>query len=142
MKLGVPVKSQEGIVAYGASVNAKKGYVASVGTDRVAKWKLEFDLPGTEVVKYESDSLPTIAGSESFYIYNTSIQENNFVVVSYTPSGQLNWGTVVSLNKKPVDFKFDDLTQELTILLYPEEQLPLDSDELGYVVIDRTGNAR
>ena len=26
--------------------------------------------------------------------------------------------------------------------LYPEEQLPLDSDELGYVVIDRTGNAR
>lgn len=142
MTMNVPVKTPEEIVAYGADLNAKKGFVASFGADRVVKWKLEFELPGTEIINYESDSIPTIAGSESFYVYNSSIQENNFVVVSYTSSGTLNWGTVVSLNKKPVDFKFDDLTQELTILLYPEEQLPLDSDELGYVVIDRTGNAR
>ncbi len=142
MTMNVPVKTPEEIVAYGADLNAKKGYVASFGADRVVKWKIEFDLPGTEIINYESDSIPTIAGSESFYVYNSSLQENNFVVVSYTPTGMLNWGTVVSLNKKPVDFKFDDLTQELTILLYPEEQLPLDSDELGYVVIDRTGNAR
>lgn len=142
MTMGVPVKAPEEIVAYGADLSEKKGYVVSFGPDRLSKWKLEFDLPGSEAVQYESDSLPTISGSESFYIYNTASTENNFVVVSYTPSGQLNWGTVVTVSKKPVDFKFDDLTQELTILLYPEEQLPLDSDELGYVVIDRTGNAR
>ncbi|WP_420318340.1 hypothetical protein [Ekhidna sp.] len=142
MTLGVPVKTPNEIVIYGANLNDKKGYVASFGPDRVAKWKLEFDLPGAETIQYESDSIPTIKGSESFYIYNTSVEENNFVVVSYTPDGQLNWGTVVTISKKPVDFKFDDLTQELTILLYPEEELPLDSDELGYVVIDRTGNAR
>ncbi len=142
LTINVPVKTPEEIVAYGANLNAKKGFVAAFGPDRVTKWKLEFDLPGTDVGSFESDSIPTIAGSESFYIYNTAIQENNFVVVSYTSDGRLNWGTVVSINKKPVDFKFDDLTQELTILLYPEEQLPLDSDELGYVVIDRTGNAR
>ncbi|MEO9485387.1 MAG: hypothetical protein ABJG47_18150 [Ekhidna sp.] len=142
MTMNVPVKSPEEVVAYGADLNAKKGFIASFGPDRIVKWKLEFDLPGVEAVNYASDSIPTIAGSESFYIYNSSIQENNFVVVSYTPDGRLNWGTVVSINKEPVDFKFDDLTQELTILLYPEEQLPLDSDELGYVVIDRTGNAR
>lgn len=142
MTMGVPVKTPEEIVAYGADLNNKKGYVISFGPDRVSKWKLEFELPGTEAVRYESDSIPTVAGSESFYIYNKSSEENNFVVVSYTPSGQLNWGTVVTISKEPVDFKFDDLTQELTILLYPEEQLPLDSDELGYVVIDRTGNAR
>jgi hypothetical protein len=142
MTMGVPVKTPEEIVAYGADLNNKTGYVASFGPDRVSKWKLEFELPGTEAVRYESDSIPTIAGSESFYIYNKSSDENNFVVVSYTSSGQLNWGTVVTISKEPVDFKFDELTQELTILLYPEEQLPLDSDELGYVVIDRTGNAR
>ncbi|MEP0986934.1 hypothetical protein [Ekhidna sp.] len=142
MTLGVPVKTPEEIVAFGADLEAKKGYVLSFGPDRLSKWKLEFDLPGTEAVQYESDSLPTISGAESFYIYNTSAVENNFVVVSYTATGQLNWGTVVTISKKPVDFKFDDLTQELTILLYPEEQLPLESDELGYVVIDRTGNAR
>ncbi len=142
MTMNVPIKTPEEVVAYGADLNSKKGFVASFGPDRVAKWKLEFELPGTEVVNYASDSIPTIAGSNSFYVYNASIQENNFVVVSYTPNGQLNWGTVVTINKEPVDFKFDDLTQELTILLYPEEQLPLDSDELGYVVIDRTGNAR
>lgn len=142
MTMNVPVKSPEEIVAYGADINTSKGYVASFGPDRVVKWKLDFDLPGTEVGSFESDSIPTIAGSESFYIYNTASQENNFVVVSYTPDGRLNWGTVVTINKRPVDFKFDDLTQELTILLYPEAELPLDSDELGYVVIDRTGNAR
>ncbi len=142
MTLDVPVKTAEEVVVYGANLKTKKGYVASFGPDRIAKWKLDFDLPGAEAVQYESDSLPTIQGSESFYIHNTSASENNFVVVSYTPTGQLNWGTVVTVSKKPVDFKFDDLTQELTILLYPEEDLPLDSDELGYVVIDRTGNAR
>lgn len=142
MTMGIPVKTPDEIIAYGADLNKKKGYVASFGPDRVVKWKLDFDLPGSEAVQYSSDSIPTIEGSESFYIYNNSATENNFVVVSYTPSGQLNWGTLVSISKKPVDFKFDDLTQELTILLYPEEQLPLDSDELGYVVIDRTGNAR
>ena len=142
MTMDVPLKTPEEIIAYGADLNAKKGFVASFGADRVVKWKLEFELPGTETFNYTSDSIPTISGSESFYVYNASIEENNFVVVSYTPEGQLNWGTVVTINKEPVDFKFDDLTQELTILLYPEEQLPLDSDELGYVVIDRTGNAR
>ncbi len=142
MTMGVPVKNPQQIVAYGADLTAKKGYVGSFGPDRVAQWNLEFDLPGTDVTQYESDSIPTIQGSDSFYIYNGSATENNFVVVSYTPGGQLNWSTLVTINKKPVDFKFDDLTQELTILLYPEEQLPLDSDELGYVVIDRTGNAR
>ncbi|WP_370090447.1 hypothetical protein [Ekhidna sp.] len=142
MTMGVPVKNPQQIVAYGADLTAKKGYVGSFGPDRVAQWNLAFDLPGVEVTQYESDSIPTIDGSDSFYIYNSSATENNFVVVSYTPGGQLNWSTLVTINKKPVDFKFDDLTQELTILLYPEEQLPLDSDELGYVVIDRTGNAR
>lgn len=142
MTMDVPVKTPDEVVAYGADMNQKKGFVASFGPDRYVKWKVEFDLPGTEAVNYKSDSIPTISGSNSFYIYNTTAQENNFVVVSYTPEGQLNWGTVVTINKAPVDFKFDDLTQELTILLYPEEDLPLDSDELGYVVIDRTGNAR
>lgn len=142
MTMDVPIKTPDEVVAYGADMNQKKGFVASFGPDRYVKWKLEFDLPGTEAVNYKSDSIPTISGSSSFYIYNTTAQENNFVVVSYTPEGQLNWGTVVTINKAPVDFKFDDLTQELTILLYPEEDLPLDSDELGYVVIDRTGNAR
>lgn len=142
MTLGVPVKSAEKIIAYGANLQDKKGFVASFGPDRNVQWKLDFELPGAEITRYESDSIPTINGSSSFYIYNASSEENNFVVVSYTPSGVLNWGTVVSIDRRPVDFKFDELTQELTILMYPEEQLPLGSDELGYVVIDRTGNAR
>lgn len=142
LTMSVPVKNPDEVVAYGVDVTNEKGFVASFGPDRIVKWKVEFELPGTDMTNYESDSIPTISNSNSFYIYNPSIVENNFVVVSYTSAGQLNWGTLVSINKRPVDFKFDDLTQELTILLYPEEELPLDSDELGYVVIDRTGNAR
>ena len=142
MTMKVPVNTPDEVIAYGANLNDKKGYVSAFGPDRISKWIVNFDLPGTEAIQYESDSIPTIKGSESFYIYNASAAENNFVVVSYTSTGKLNWGTVVTVSKKPVDFKFDDLTQELTILLYPEEDLPLDSDELGYVVIDRTGNAR
>ncbi|MEM6641858.1 MAG: hypothetical protein AAF616_02665, partial [Bacteroidota bacterium] len=52
------------------------------------------------------------------------------------------WAVSTAVPKKPVDFKFDPLTRELTVFLYPEEDLRLDSDELGYLVIDRNGEIR
>lgn len=142
LTMKVVMKSIPEIIVYGADMESKMGYVASFGEDRVETWKLDFPLPGVESFQYTYDSLPTASGATSFYVYNRNAAENNFTAVSFNSSGQLNWATAITINKAPVDFKFDDLTQELTILLYPEEQLPLDSDELGYVVIDRTGNAR
>lgn len=130
------------IIVYGADFVTKKGYVSSFGEDRVQQWTLEYPLPGTEAFKYVTDTLPTANGAVSFYVYNKNASENNFSAVSFTNSGSLNWAVNTTVSKDPVAFKFDDLTQELTILLYPEEKLPLDSDELGYLVIDRTGNVR
>lgn len=140
--MGVLIETIPEVVIYGGDMEAGKGYVSSFGADRIEQWKIEYDLPGTEAFQYDSDTIPAAQGAICFYVYNKNAAENNFSTVSFTTSGQLKWAVNVTVSKAPVDFKFDDLTQELTILLYPEEDLPLDSDELGYVVIDRTGNAR
>lgn len=140
--MSVPVKKPDEIVVYGANVGASLGYIASFGPDRFLKWKLDFDLPSTKEIQYESDTLPAMSEASSFYIFNAAATKNNLALVSYTMDGVLNWSAVATVSKKPVEFKFDELTQELTVFLYPEEQLPLDSDELGYLVIDRSGKVR
>ena len=130
------------VVVYGVDSLSQKGYLGSFGEDRVEQWALEFDVPASEGMVYETDTIPSTEGATSFYLYNPEATENNLSAVCYTDSGTQEWAVTVTVSKKPVDFKFDDLTQELTILLYPEEDLPLDSDDLGYIVIDRTGNVR
>ena len=129
-------------VVYGVDVTEQKGFVRSFGEDRIEQWALEFDLPESDGFLYETDTIPSTDGATSIYLYNGNVVENNLSAVCYTDTGTKEWAVNVTVSRKPVDFKFDDLTQELTILMYPEEQLPLDSDELGYIVIDRTGNVR
>lgn len=140
--VGVPVSSNEEIILYGAELDQKKGYVYSFAADRYAGWKIEYDLPGSNNYQLNADTIPSTDGSISFFMLNSAVEKDNLSVVSFTTTGTLNWNTVVTVPKAPVDFKFDEITQELTILLYPEDQLPLDNDELGYIVIDRTGSAR
>ncbi|MEM9340308.1 MAG: hypothetical protein AAGA66_16355 [Bacteroidota bacterium] len=140
--IGMPVHSNEKVMVYGANMIDKKGFIYAFNENRDTKWKLEFELPGESSFKLKSDTIPTFKGSFGFYLLNESEKENNLSLTSFTETGGLNWSTVVTVPKPPVSLKFDDITQELTILLYPEEQLPLANNELGYIVIDRTGNAR
>lgn len=140
--LGLMVESIPEKVIYAADLMNEIGYIGSFGEDRREKWALEYTLPGTGAIQYEYDTIPSATGTVSFYIFNKNAMENNLSAVSFSLGGQLNWAVNVTAPRQPVNFKFDDLTQELTILFYPEEDLPLDSDELGYIVIDRTGNAR
>ncbi len=130
------------VVVYGADITTKKGFVRSFGADRIEQWALEFDLPENDGFLFETDTIPATDGATSFFIYDGNVAENNLSAVCYTDMGTKEWAVSVTVAKKPVDFKFDELTQELTILMYPEEDLPLDSDDLGYIVIDRTGNVR
>ncbi len=140
--IGVPITGNEEVIVYGANLSAKKGYVYGFDQGRYSKWNLEYDLPGDANFQLSADTIPAAKSSISFYVMNASVEENNLALVSFNQAGAINWSTVVTVPKTPVDFKFDDITQELTILLYPEEDLPLDNGELGYLVIDRTGNAR
>ncbi len=140
--LGVPISSNEEVIVFGANLTDKKGLVYGFDEGRFSKWNLEFDLPGEGTFQLSADTIPAAKGSIGFYLKNEAVEENNFALVSFNAAGTINWNTVVTVPKPPVDFKFDDITQELTILLYPEEELPLDDGELGYIVIDRTGNAR
>ncbi len=140
--VGVPVTGNEEVIVFGANLSDKKGYVYGFDQGRYSKWNLEFDLPGDANFQLSADTIPAAAGSIGFYMKNDAVDENNLALVSFNASGAINWNTVVTVPKPPVGFKFDDITQELTILLYPEEELPLDNGELGYLVIDRTGNAR
>ncbi len=140
--IGMPVSSNEQVVVYGANMIEKKGFIYSFKASKEKEWKLEYGLPGKSSFKLESDTIPTFKGCFGFYLLNGAEKEDNLALTSFTPTGVLNWSTVVSVPKPPVSFKFDEITQELTILLYPEEQLPLANNELGYIVIDRKGNAR
>ncbi len=130
------------VVLYGVNNDSKKGYLGSFGEDRREQWAIEFTLPAADTLVLETDTIPSGNGTTSFYLFDENAAENNLSAISYTDSGTQEWAVNVTVSKKPVDFKFDELTQELTILLYPEEDLPLDSDELGYLVIDRNGNIR
>lgn len=140
--LGMPVKEIEEVIVWGANMEAKKGYIIGFGPDRFEKWSNEFDLPSSDVVQYVSDTVSSAIGITNFYVLNESATEDNLAIVSYNSNGELNWSVVTTVAKKPVSYKFNDLTQELTIFLYSEEELPLESDELGYFVIDRTGAIR
>ncbi|MEP1096567.1 MAG: hypothetical protein ABJG78_15735 [Cyclobacteriaceae bacterium] len=140
--IGIPFSSNEEVVVYGANLSSKMGYIYGFDEGRRSKWSLEYELPGTANFQLSSDTVPVAGGSVGFYVLNASVEENNLALVSFNQAGVLNWSTVVTTPKPPVDFKFDEITQELTVLLYPEEDLPLDNGELGYLVIDRTGNAR
>lgn len=140
--LGMPIKNADEVVVWGADMEKKLGYLIGFGPDRFEKWNIEYELPKSDVVQFVSDTIPTANGSAGFYIFNEASEENNLAIVNYMVSGELNWKTVFTASKKPVAYKFNSTTQELTIFLYPEEELPLDSDELGYVVIDRTGAVR
>lgn len=141
--LGVPIKNNEEAIVYGANLTEKKGFIYAVDQGRYVKWNLEYDLPGDGSYKLKTDTVVAAEGSANFYILNEDVAENNLSVVSYTNEGVLNWNALLTITKDPIDFKFDDITQELTILFYPEEELPLDDEnELGYLVIDRTGNVR
>ncbi len=140
--IGVPSSSNDEVIVYGANLSEKKGFVYGFDAGRNSKWNLEYDLPGDANFQLSADTVPAARASIGFYVMNAAVEENNLALVSFNQAGAINWSTVVTVPKTPVDFKFDDITQELTVLLYPEEDLPLDNDELGYLVIDRTGNAR
>ena len=130
------------VVVCGVDLTNDKGYIGSFGDDRVEQWSLNFDIPTSEGLSVELDTIPSAEGTTSLYLYDETVEENNLSAICYTDSGTKVWAVNTTVSKKPVEFKFDDLTQELTILMYPEEKLPLDSDDLGYIVIDRTGNVR
>ncbi|MEQ9404509.1 MAG: hypothetical protein RIM99_13025 [Cyclobacteriaceae bacterium] len=140
--LGMPLNTNDEVIVFGANMSEKKGYIYSFDQGRYTNWGLEFNLPGDGNYQLSADTIPAGDGATGLYLLNATVQENNLALASFTTTGTLNWSTVITVPKAPVDFKFDDLTQELTILLYPEEDLPLDNGEVGYLVIDRTGNAR
>lgn len=140
--VGMPISTNQEVVVFGTNISEKKGFVFSFDEGRFTKWMLEFELPGDGSFKFATDTVVAPKGSTSFFLLNEAVQENNLAVVSYSNAGALNWSAVVTVAKTPVDYKFDDITQELTILLYPEEDLPLDNGEVGYLVIDKEGNAR
>lgn len=140
--VGMPISSNEEVVVYGTNISEKKGFIFSFDEGRFTKWMLEYELPGDGSFKFVTDTITAPEGSTSFFLLNEAVQENNLAIVSYSDAGALNWDAVVTVGKTPVGYKYDDITQELTILLYPEEDLPLDNGEVGYLVIDKEGNAR
>ncbi|MFK7952386.1 MAG: hypothetical protein AB8B73_06035 [Ekhidna sp.] len=140
--LGMPVKEIEEVIVWGVNMEEKKGYLTGFGPDRFEKWNNEFELPESEVVQFVSDTVASGLSNTIFYVFNEAASEKNLTLVNYSTTGELIWNVVTTVPKLPVDFKFDNDTEELTVFLYGVDEQPADSDELGYIVVDRTGEIR
>lgn len=139
---GVPVKDENQVITYGMSVADSVGAVFGFGKDRRGLWRIDFDTPGITSPSLKYDTMASPKGSLSIFVFNEEVDENNLSMLSFTKSGAKNWKAVTTVDRAPVSFKFDDLTQELTVLFYPEGELPLDPDNPGYLVVDYAGNIR
>lgn len=139
-----PVEEYE-ILALGIDKEKNQGFAARFGADRKVKWELNFDSELLSKEKYTFD-LDTIASGTdqiAFYWFDAdSTLEKNMTVVSIDLEGELNWSTTFSAKKKPVYTTYSDAIRQHTIFLYPQEVYPLPGDELGYIVIDRNGEAK
>ena len=140
--LGMPIKNNDEVIAWGVKMDEKKGYLIGFGADRYEKWNNEFELPHSEVVQYVSDTIPSGMDNTIFHVFNEAAVESNLALVSYNSAGELIWNIVTTVPQKPVGFKFDNDTEELTVFLYSDDEEFNDSEELGYIVIDRTGEVR
>lgn len=140
-----PVGEYE-LVAIGIDKEKNKGFAARFGSDRIAKWELNFESKLLEEMsrkQFESDTIAAGPNDLAFYWFSPdSTMENNITIISIGLSGELNWSTSLSVKKKPIYTTYSEAIRQHTLFLYPQEVYPLPGDDLGYIVIDRNGEAR
>ncbi len=134
------------MITYGIKLDSMIGFVARFGVDRKAKWQLRF-----ESGLFDSETVPELnigqieSGEQmiAFYLHNPAITEGeNITFVSFMLEGGLNWDVDVAAEQQPVNTEFDESIRQHTIYYYPEDQYPLSDGRLGYLVINRNGEAQ
>lgn len=124
-----------------------QGFVARVANSRTILWKENFKLGKFKYSDYEflvsGGFVETEENKLTAYIFSdVEGSENNFIILNANLDGGLNWTNELKTANRPVDIKFNDIIKETIVYLVSEEELGVDEEEPGYIVIDRTGKVR
>ena len=124
-----------------------QGFLARVANNRTIIWKENFNLGKFKYSDYEflvsGGFVETEEDKLTAYIY-TEVEgsQNNFIILNANLSGGVNWRNELSTPNRPVDIKFNDIIKETIVYLVNEDEIGLDEENPGYIVIDRTGKVR
>lgn len=134
------------IISWGVKTDSLLGFIAKFGPDRKMIWQNRFESKVlTELGDFDlqSDTLNSGASDVTFYLFDeTPSSEVDIAIVNVEIDGNLNWQADATGTKKPVYTVYTTNTKETTIFFYPQEEYPLASGELGYVIINRNGEVR
>lgn len=132
------VVGEADVVAGGIDISANEGYVVWSGATRDIAAKKSFKI-GSLNTEAKSGIVPS--AQFAFYIFNPADDKDNLSIVSTDGVGALKWSNVITAPNEPVDFRYDETLDQVTVFYVPQDQLPTDAS-IAYVVIDRLGKVR
>lgn len=124
------------------------GFVARLRDSRLGEWVQDFSLHSdaytTGFLELSARFIPAAEGQLTFYFFDPKIDAgNNFTIVNVDPTGKINWQLTTQLINEPVLIRYNEMLGETVLFMVEEDQLAtLDSDKVGYIVIDRNGKVR
>lgn len=127
--------------------DSDKGFAARIANNRTILWKENFDLGKFKYSDYEflvsGGFVETEENKLTAFIYSeVEGSENNFIILNANYGGGINWSNALKTPIKPIDIKFNNIIKETIVYLVPEEEIGLNDEEPGYIVIDRSGKVR
>ncbi len=132
------VAGEADVVAGGIDVSGKEGFVVWSGASREIAAKKSFKIG---VLNPEAKSGIVPSAQFAFYIFNPAAEKNNLVIVCTSGVGALKWTNLITAPNEPIDFRYDEALDQVTVFFVPQDQLPTDGS-VAYVVIDRLGKVR
>ena len=134
------------VISWGVKKDSLVGFIAKFGADRNLIWENRFESKLFEngVDNFlETDTLASDNHQLALYLYDENpATETNITIINTNTTGELNWSVSTHASRKPEYTTYSRAIQETTIFLYPQEDYPLTSGELGYIIIGRDGEIR
>jgi len=138
--LTMGVSGDETKLIYGINTETKEGFLVWSGPQRDIKDKKNFVIGGLNPDETTTGEMPM--PQSAFYFFDPSKDVNNLFLVSTSGVGEVKWTNLVTATQEPVEFEYDETLDQLTVFLFPKDDMPADPNTVSYLVIDRAGKVR
>lgn len=119
-------------------------FMAKASPSYNVEWMLDekLPLPAKEVVfkPGNADHSPTAEGYRTFYIHYPLKDKTHFFISTVDEAGKPLWKASLALDRPPVNVSFNKMVMETIVYLEKPQGDP--TNDLSYIVIDRTGKVR
>ena len=119
-------------------------FMAKASPSYNVEWMLDekLPLPDKEVVfkPVNADHSPTAEGYRTFYIHYPLKDKTHFFISTVDETGKPLWKASLALDRPPVNVSFNKMVMETIVYLEKPQGDP--TNDLSYIVIDRTGKVR